>query len=96
MTFLSVPPSFYGTFLYRDQRAFPDSFTAKGASLVTQMVKNLPAMKETWHKPWVQSLHWEDPLKKEMANHSSILAWKIPWTEEPGGAMVHGSAKSWT
>ena len=43
------------------------------------MVKNLPAMLETW----VQSLGWEDPLEKEMATHSSILAWKIPWTEEP-------------
>ena len=51
------------------------------ASLVAQMVKNLPAMKETW----VQSLGWEDPLEKEMATHSSTLAWKIPWTEEPGG-----------
>ena len=50
------------------------------ASLVAQMVENLPAMpKETW----VLSLDWEDPLEKEMATHSSILAWKIPWTEEP-------------
>ena len=45
------------------------------------MVKNLPAMLETW----AQSLGWEDPLEKEMATHSSILAWRIPWTEEPGG-----------
>ena len=45
------------------------------------MVKNLSAMQET---P-VQSLGWEDPLEKEMATHSSILAWEIPWTEEPGG-----------
>ena len=52
-----------------------------GASLVAQMVKNLPAMWETW----VQSLSWEDPLKKGMTTHSSILAWRIPWTEEPGG-----------
>ena len=52
-----------------------------GASLVAQMVKNLPAMQETW----VQSLSWEDPLEKEMATHSRILAWRIPWTEEPGG-----------
>ena len=44
------------------------------------MVKHLPAMRKTW----VQSLGWEDPLEKEMATHSSILAWKIPWTEEPG------------
>ena len=44
------------------------------------MVKNLPAIQETW----VQSLGQEDPLEKEMATHSSILAWEIPWTEEPG------------
>ena len=44
------------------------------------MVKRLPTMWETW----VRSLGWEDPLEKEMANHSSILAWKIPWTEKPG------------
>ena len=50
------------------------------ASLVAQMVKSLPAMWETW----VQSKAQEDPLKKEMAIHSSILAWKIPWMEEPG------------
>ena len=50
------------------------------ASLVAQMVKRLPAMWETW----VQSLGQEDPLEKEMATHSSILAWRIPWTEEPG------------
>ena len=45
------------------------------------MVKSLPAMQETW----VRSLNREDPLEKEMATHSSILAWRIPWTEEPGG-----------
>ena len=50
------------------------------ASLVAQTGKNLPAMCETR----VQSLGWEDPLKKEMATHSSILAWRIPWTEETG------------
>ena len=55
--------------------------TVLGASLVAQMVKNLPAMSEAW----VQSLGLEDPLEKRMATHSSILAWKIPWTEEPGG-----------
>ena len=48
---------------------------------MTQMVKNLPAMQESW----VQSLGWEDPLEEGMATHSSILAWRIPWTEEPGG-----------
>ena len=51
------------------------------ASLVAQMVKKLPAVWETW----VRSLGWEDPLEKETATHSSILAGKIPWTEEPGG-----------
>ena len=54
------------------------------------MVKNLPAMQETQ----VQSLRREDPLEKGMATHSSILAWEIPWTEEPGGLQVHGVAKS--
>ena len=51
------------------------------ASLVAQMVKNLPAKQETR----VQSLGQEDPLEEGMATHSSILAWRIPWTEEPGG-----------
>ena len=50
-------------------------------SLVAQLVKNLPAVQETW----VWSLAWKDPLEKEMATHSSILTWRIPWTEEPGG-----------
>ena len=52
---------------------------------MTQMVKNLPAMQETW----VQSLGLEDPLEKRMAIHSSILAWRIPWTE-PGGLQSMG------
>ena len=46
---------------------------------MAQLEKNLPAVQETW----VQSLGWEDPLEKEMTTHSSILAWKIPWTEDP-------------
>ena len=50
-------------------------------SLVTQMVKNLPAIQETW----VRTLCWKDLLEKQMATRSSILAWGIPWTEEPGG-----------
>ena len=61
-------------------------------SLAAHTVKNLPAMQETL----VQSLGQEDPLEKGMATHSSILAWRIPWTEEPGGAAVHGVAKSQT
>ena len=55
-------------------------------SLVTQIVKNLAAMRETW----VQSLDLEDPLKKGIATHSSILAWRIPWTEGPGGLQSVG------
>ena len=62
------------------------------ASLVAQMVKRLPAVQETR----VQSLGWEDPLEKEMATHSSILAWKIPWTEEPGRLQSMGSKSCWT
>ena len=61
----------------------------KGASLVAQMVKRLPAMQETW----VQSLGQGDPLEKEMATHSSILAWKIPWTEEPDRLQSIGSQR---
>ena len=45
---------------------------------------------------WVRSLSWEDPLEKEMATHSSILAWEIPWMEKPGRLQVHKVAKSWT
>ena len=63
------------------------------ASLVAQMVKNLPAMRET---TWVWSLGWENPLEKWMATYCSILAWRIPWTEEPGGATVHWVANSLT
>ena len=51
-------------------------FFLRGAFLIVQLVKNLPAMQETW----VGSLGWEDPLEKGKATHSSILAWKIPWT----------------
>ena len=56
------------------------------ASLVSQMVKDLPAMRDTQ----VQSLGWVDPLEKGMATHSSILAWRIPWTEEPGKLQSMG------
>ena len=61
-----------------------------GASLVAQTVKNLPAMQETQ----VRSLGWEDPLEKEMAIHSSIFAWRIPWTEDPGGLQSMGHKES--
>ena len=58
-------------------------------SLVAQTVKRLPTMRETWF----QSLGWEDLLEKETATHSSILAWKIPWTEEPGRLQSMGSRR---
>ena len=64
-------------------------FSTKLASRVAQTVKNLPAMQETW----VQVLGREDPLEEEMATHSSILAWRIPWTEEPGGLQSMGSPR---
>ena len=62
---------------------------SSGASLIAQLVKNPPAMQETL----VQSLGWEDPLEEGMATHSSILAWKIPWTEEPGRLQSMGSQR---
>ena len=61
-------------------------FQVYWASLVAQRVKTLPAMHETW----VQSLGWENSLEKGMATHSSILAWRIPWTEVPGGLQSTG------
>ena len=57
--------------------------------LVAQMLKNPPAMQETW----ARSLSWEDPLEKDMATHCSIIAWKISWTEEPGGVQSMGSQR---
>jgi len=64
--------------------------TLLGASLVAQTVKNLPAMQDTW----VPSLDREDPLEKGMATHSSILAWRSPWTEEPGRLQSMGQKES--
>ena len=58
-------------------------------SLVAQMIKHLPTIQETW----VRSLGWEDSLEKEMATHSSVLAWKIPWMEKPGGLQSMGSQR---
>ena len=62
------------------------------ASPIAQQVKNLPAMQET-QETWIQSLGGEDPLEKEMATHSNILAWKIPGTEDPGGQKAKGSQR---
>ena len=56
---------------------------------MAQTVRNLPAMQETW----VPSLGWEDLLEEEMATHSSVLSWTIPWTEEPGGLQSMGSQR---
>ena len=64
----------------------------EGASLMVQTVKNLPAMQETQ----VQFLGWKDSLEKEMATHASILAWEIPWTEEPGRLQSMGLQKNLT
>ena len=64
---------------------------SSSASLVAQMVKNLPAVQETW----VRSLGLEDPLKEEMATHSSILAWRIPMDRGAWQATVHRVTKSW-
>ena len=66
-----------------------DNHRSTCASLVVQSVKNLPVVQDTQ----VQSLGWEDPLEKEMATHSSILAWRISWTEEPGGLQSMGSQR---
>ena len=65
-----------------------DHFT--WASLIVQSVKNLPAMQETW----VRFLDQEDPLEREMVTHSGILAWRIPWAEEPGGLQSMGWQES--
>ena len=66
-----------------------ESYPNESTPLVAQIVKNLPSVQETW----VRSLGWEDPLEKGMATHSSILPWRIPWTEEPGGLQSVGSQR---
>ena len=73
--------------------ALAGGFLTTGATWETldSVVKNLPAKQETW----VQSLGWEDPLEEEMATHSSIPAWEIPWTEDPGRLQSMGSKKNW-
>ena len=68
------------------------ALNASRASLVAQVVKNLSVMWETWG----QSLGREDPLEEAMATHFSLLAWRIPWSEEPGGLQSKGSQKSRT
>ena len=68
---------------------FTDGVILHRASLVAQLVKNPSALWETW----VQSLGWEYPLEEGIATHSSILAWRIPWTEKPGGLQSMGSQR---
>ena len=70
--------------------SFLSFFPEKVVLCIAQSVKILPAMQETW----VGFLGWEDPLEKEMATHSSVLAWRIPWTEEPGSLQFMGSQES--
>ena len=77
--------------VYQQWLPLLSSSTIYVSSLVAQMVKRLPAMQET---P-IRSLGWEDPLEKEMATHSSTLARKIPWMEEPGGLQSMGSQRVW-
>ena len=72
---IHIPKMMEGEGLYQSEVNISEGFP--GGSVV----KDLPAMQETW----VQSLGWEDPLEEGMATHSSVLAWRIPWTEEPGG-----------
>ena len=74
---------FYFEILY----LFISILNSDKASLIAQSVKNLPAVQEAW----VRFLGWEDPLVKEMATHSSILAWRISWIEEPGKLQSMGS-----
>ena len=72
-----------------DSFSEPSEASNPWASLVAQLVKNLPAVQETK----VQSLGQDDSLEKEMASHSSSFAWKIPWTEKPGGLQPMGSQR---
>ena len=74
----------------KNERSFIVWYSILEASLVAQTVKNLPKLQAIW----VQSLDQEDSLEKGM--NSSILAWRIPWREEPGQSTVHGAIKSWT
>ena len=73
-------------FCYCHQYLKKMEYRVKSVPLVAQKLKHLPGMQETQ----VRSLHWEDPLEKEMATHSSTLAWRIPWREDPGGLQSMG------
>ena len=77
----------YGGYISEKKKIIP---LLNGASLVAQLVKNLPAIQETR----VHFLCWEDTLEKEMATHPSNFAWRIPWTQEPGGLQSMGSQET--
>ena len=83
------PQNSYVEILIRKRDSISNPLSKGRASLVAQTVKHLPAMRETW----VPFLGWKDPLEKEMAIHSSTLAWKIPWTEELNKLQSMGSKK---
>ena len=80
----------HGSILYQILFPFRLSSIIWNSASLAQTVKKLPAMQDTW----VRSLVWEDTLEKEMATHSSILAWRIAWTEEPGGLQSIGCKES--
>ena len=86
-TFKQYPKGIYTKTIYLGmQSLYIHIYLKKWASLVAQLVKNLPAMQETW----VRSLGWEDPLEKGKATHSSILSWRIPWTVQSMGSHEVG------
>ena len=75
--------------MVRNSNCFCTNIVGNQGFAGSTVAKNLPSIQETW----VRSLGWEDPLEKEIATHSSILAWKFPWTEEPGGLQSMGSQR---
>ena len=81
--------TYFTSFLYLNGFLFGSKIGKFWSVVLVVLVKNLSAVQETW----IQSLGWEDPLEKEMAAHSSILAWKISWTEGPGGLQSMGSQR---
>ena len=89
---LMVLSVYSSSFIHQVNTSEPSTCHERWVSMVTQMVKNLPAMQETW----VQSLGQEDPLEKGMVTHSSILAYRISWTEKPGGLQPMGSQSDTT
>ena len=90
MTILAYLPPVLTNRFSEDRHEVSFILAQVGASLVAQMIKNPTSMQETW----AQSLGRENPLKEDMATHSSILAWKIPWSKEPGGLQSIGSKES--